>query len=116
MPHIRKRITAELESGTLLFDKVTTTAHNTVSMKSEIESEVDEEDDDNSSAITSFLSIHPSSIVSWENLSNQLQLVLPKNFTYMIEQLQECQPRDFMGAPNAPFKLLFVQVPPLRLW
>ncbi len=64
MPHIRKSITAELESGTLLFDKVTTSAHNTVSMKSKIESEVDEEGDDNSSPITSFLSIHPSFIVS----------------------------------------------------
>ena len=25
----------------------------------------------------------------------------------MIEQLQECQPRDFMGAPNAPSKIAF---------
>ncbi len=25
----------------------------------------------------------------------------------MIEQLQECQPRDFMGVPNAPFKIAF---------
>ena len=61
MPHIRTRITAELESGTLLFDKVTTTAHNTVSMKSEIESEVDEEGDDNSSLI--YILLEHSSIL-----------------------------------------------------
>ena len=110
MPQIRARIAAELTSCVLLPDESPKqlSTYNGIGSKSfpDIKKEVTYDCSMDAKSTPQCLCDEQSAVCSWDNLPEALQTVLPKGYTYIVEQLDESEPRDFTGAPGQQFKAL----------
>ena len=109
MPQIRARIAAELTSCVLLPDESPKqlSTYNGIGSKSfpDIKKEVTYDCSTDAKSTPQCLCDEQSAVCLWDNLPEALQTVLPKGYTYIVEQLDEYELRDFTGAPGQQFKL-----------
>lgn len=110
MPQIRARIAAELTSSVLLPDESPKqlSAYNGIGSQSlpDIKNEVTYDCNMDAKCTPQCLCDEQSAVSSCNNLPEALQTVLPKGYTYNVEQLDECEFHDFTGASGQQFNAL----------